>query len=289
MSRFAVLGDPIGHSKSPAMHQAAYRALGMAHTYDAILARKEDLPALVGRLREGEFAGFNVTVPHKRTILSLVDVNDESVELVGAANTLFRRADGKIVAANTDVAAIAEEVRRLVPERPSLDGARVLVVGTGGAALSAVAACFVHLAVAEIEVRARAFDTAKAESVRAPFDQIAERAGKSAITYSALAKGRDEGIDIVIQATSAGMTGADSGEEVAKAIAWERLAPRAVAYDVVYSPPETPFLRAASNHGLRNANGLGMLARQGALAFEMWLGVPAPYNAMLTALHSPRG
>ena len=88
----------------------------------------------------------------------------------------------------------------------------------------------------------------------------------------------------VVQATSAGMTGADPGDPVAAVVAWEALPPDAVALDVVYAPPETPFLAAARSRGLRHASGLGMLARQGALAFELWLGVPAPFDVMRAAL-----
>src|SRR5208282_84501 len=91
--RYAVLGDPIAHSKSPAMQSAAFRALGLPHTYEAIRATPEDLPGLVAQLREGVFHGFNVTVPHKERILALVDDRDESARLAGAANTLVRRAD----------------------------------------------------------------------------------------------------------------------------------------------------------------------------------------------------
>jgi shikimate dehydrogenase len=80
------------------------------------------------------------------------------------------------------------------------------------------------------------------------------------------------------------MDGADPGEVVAEAIAWTALPANAIALDVVYAPRETPFLRAASAHRIRSANGLGMLARQGALAFELWLGGPAPYDAMLAAI-----
>src|SRR5215472_14330173 len=117
MSRFAVLGDPIAHSKSPKMHAAAYRALGLAHVYEAIRATASDLPALVRALRDGAFDGFNVTVPHKQRILELVDRVDASASHVGAANTLVRAPGGEIVAHNTDVPALAHELRRLAPER----------------------------------------------------------------------------------------------------------------------------------------------------------------------------
>src|SRR5208283_2995014 len=91
----------------------------------------------------------------------------------------------------------------------------------------------------------------------------------------------------VIQATSAGMHGADPGAAVASAVAWSELPASAVALDVVYAPPETPFLRAATSRGLRSANGLGMLVEQGALAFERWLGVPAPRDVMRAAHGAP--
>jgi shikimate dehydrogenase len=92
----------------------------------------------------------------------------------------------------------------------------------------------------------------------------------------------------VVQATSAGMRGADPGEAAAAVVAWDALPSDAVALDVVYAPPDTPFLHAARARGLRCTNGLGMLARQGALAFELWLGVPAPLEAMLAALTDRR-
>jgi shikimate dehydrogenase len=260
--RFAVLGDPVAHSKSPAMHGAAYRALGLDCTYEPIRATPADLDALVRALREGTYDGFNVTIPHKRRILEHVDRLDSSAESVGAANTLVRGPDGAVVAHNTDVPALAAELARLAPERTKEEwrASRAIVLGAGGAAASAIAALEVDLGVREVVVRGR----------RGADPLVPSDFEKGALT--------------IVQATSAGMNGADPGEIVASAIGWRDLPPRAIALDVVYAPPETPFLRAASAHGVRSANGLGMLARQGALAFELWLGVPAPYDAMLTAL-----
>jgi shikimate dehydrogenase len=138
-----------------------------------------------------------------------------------------------------------------------------VVLGSGGAARSAVAALRHELGAERVVVRARRSGE-----------------GVEALAPSLL----DREVWTVVQATSAGMDGAEPGEGVAAAVAWGELPPRAVALDVVYAPPETPFLRAAQAHGVRAANGIGMLAMQGALAFELWLGVPAPYNAMLAAL-----
>lgn len=289
--RFAVLGDPIAHSMSPAMHAAAYRALGLPHVYDAVRAREEDLPGLVLALRRGAIAGLNVTVPHKGRVLALADAIHPSAALAEAANTLVRTSEGAVTAHNTDTAALAEEIRQLAPERAgAFRGARALVIGTGGAARSAVVALGQGLGVAEIVVRGRAFDDgadpAGSRGVADALRGLVARSGaKARLTVEPLRPGAEDAeLDVVVQATSAGMKGASGGEGVAGAVAWERLPARAVALDVVYAPRTTPFLDRAAEAGVRSANGLGMLARQGALAFELWLGVPAPYNAMLTAI-----
>src|SRR5262245_683652 len=131
MSRFAVVGDPIAHSKSPRMHAAAYRALGMAHTYEAIRASADGLPGVVARLRAGELAGRNGPVPHKVAVLALADEVAPSARAVGAANTLVRDAAGRITAHNTDVPALADELRALLararprPSAPSEVGAAI--------------------------------------------------------------------------------------------------------------------------------------------------------------------
>ncbi len=297
--RFAVIGDPVAHSMSPVMHAAAYRALHLPHTYDAIRATPEELPGLVSVLRDGVFDGFNVTVPHKRRILDHVDGIDPSAATVGAANTLVRGANGRIVAHNTDVAALAGEVQRLAPERLAggaggasgaggWSGARALVLGTGGAARSAVLALGLHVRVGEILVRGRALDdAAKVRAFEGEMAGFLARSGSKAKLRAAPWRASPEEeatLAVVVQATSAGMHGAEPGEAAAAAVAWEHLPASAVALDVIYAPPVTPFLAAASAHGVRSVNGFGMLAGQGALAFELWLGVPAPYNAMLTAL-----
>jgi shikimate dehydrogenase len=260
VKRFAVIGDPVAHSKSPAMHAAAYRALGLDCTYEAIRATKDDLPGLVRALRDGTYDGFNVTGPHKVAVLAHVDDADASAAEVGAANTLVRRANGSIAAHNTDVAALRAELALLAQGRSdeAWRASTAIVLGSGGAARAAIAALGA-LGVSDVVQKSRQSGTL-----------VPSAPDASALT--------------VVQTTSAGMTGADPGEPIAAAIDWPALPPSAVALDVVYSPPETPFLRAARAHGLRAASGLGMLARQGALAFELWLGVPAPYDVMLAAI-----
>ena len=280
--RFAVVGDPIGHSKSPKMHGAALRALGLPHTYEAIRATPEELPRVLAQVREGVLDGLNVTVPHKERVMTLVDALDASARVAGAANTVVRGADAKLVAHNTDAPALAAEIARLRGGAPFPAGARGLVLGSGGAARGAIAALGVHLGLRDVVVRARSFadeGRRQAFAATAPCPVTLE-------PWEASADGEARTL-VVVQATSAGMRGADPGEGVASVVAWDALPVEAVAVDVVYAPRDTPWLRAARARGLASDDGLGMLARQGALALELWLaadGVTAPLDAMRAAL-----
>ncbi len=282
--RFAVLGEPVAHSKSPRIHAAGYAARGLPHRYEAILTRADELEGRVRELRAGVYAGLNVTVPHKQRILAYVDEVAPSAASVGAANTLVRvqtPTGARVVAHNTDVPALAEEIRRLAPER-AWGGLAGLVIGSGGAARAALAS-LASLGLADVRVRARS--EAKA---RLMIDEMKRSGGLPGTTRARAealaAQGDDATFAVVVQATSAGMVGADSGAEVAEAVAWRTLDETAVALDVVYAPPETLFLAAARGRGLRAACGLGMLAGQGALAFSLWLGGEPPREAMLAAL-----
>lgn len=232
------------------MHAAAYAALGLPHTYRAMRATEDELPDWALALRRGDIGGINVTVPHKRAAMRLADVVDDTARECDACNVLALR-DGRLVAYNTDVLA-------LVAELPAASGTAV-VLGNGGAARAAVAALR-RVGATKIIVRAR-------------------RGGDEPLVST----GSERGARWIVQATSAGMTGMSPGDAIASAVRFE-LALGAFALDVVYDPSETPFLRAARKAGLRAENGLGMLARQGALAFELWLGIPAPLDVMRRAI-----
>jgi shikimate dehydrogenase len=261
------------------MHAAAFRALALPHTYERVHATADRLPAVVEELRRGAFDGLNVTVPHKERVLALADVLDETARVAGAANTLVRRADGSIAAHNTDAPALAAELRRLGAPATAPAGSAGLVLGSGGAARAAIVALGAQLGAPRVAVRARAFGE---PSRRDAFVASAPCAiDAQAWVPSAASEARTFAL---IQATSAGMHGAAPGDEVARVVDWAALPDDAVAIDVVYSPRETPWLRAARARGLRCDDGLGMLARQGALALELWLGVPAPVDVMRAAL-----
>jgi shikimate dehydrogenase len=292
---FGVIGDPVAHSRSPAMHMAAYAAAGLPHVYEPLPVRPEDLPGVVQLVREGKLEGVNVTLPYKRSVLECVDVLDPTAELVGAANTLVRRPDGQVVAHNTDMPALADELRRLAPGIRLADGwmtARTIVLGTGATARSAIVALACELSVAQIVVRGRSFEDSDArDRFHAEVGELLAYAGVTTSIRLEPFRGSpstERSVLAVVQATSAGMVGADPGELVAGAVEWSALPQSAVALDVVYAPPSTPFVMSASTHHVRVANGLGLLARQGALAFELWLGMPAPFDAMLKALGAPQ-
>jgi shikimate dehydrogenase len=296
--RFALLGHPVRHSVSPAMHAAAFSALGLPHSYTAIDTPNEgSVRRLVAEIRRGSFQGANVTVPYKHAVLEMVDEIADSAAEVGAANVLVRRDDGKLVAHNTDSAAVAAEIADLARgrTRPLL---RAVVLGAGGAAASAVAACR-KLDFKVVGVTSRSwndtetmFEAPRAERMRslgaltAPWPVRSANvppSGKASqvLRMQWIELARDA--DLLIQATSAGMTGLGGGEDVAALVPWGLLAPETLVVDVVYNPLETPLLRLARERNLRSANGLGMLVRQGAAALTLWTGLEAPVDVMKDA------
>jgi shikimate dehydrogenase len=271
---FVLLGHPVGHSVSPAIHGAAYRALGVGHRYEVRdCPTPEHVRAQVDKLRARELGGANVTVPWKRLALELADRADPSAAATGVANVLSREADGTITASNTDAGALAEEIAALhaAPRRAA-------IIGAGGAAQAAVVACR-SLGLSEVAVSSRSW---RAGEPTAGWKHAAtfESLGASAWAWPEPAAGRRAEdlstfmlrADVIVQATSAGMRGAGPGEEVSAWVPWRALPEGAIAIDVVYNPPSTPFLVAARAAGLVAQGGLGMLVRQAALALEIWLG-----------------
>lgn len=272
---FVLIGHPVGHSLSPVIHAAAYEALGVpGNRYLAVDC--PDAAAVerqVDALRRGEIAGANVTVPWKRLALELADEAHASARDVGAANVLSAVDSGpkrKIVAYNTDVGALADE---LVQCRP---GARAaVVIGNGGAALAAVAACRAA-GVDRITVTARRFRGERKPSWERA--DALEALGAVAVEWSS-DSGADSALrralvssDLVVQSTSDGMRGATDGAAVRDIVPWGALSPATCAYDLVYNPAVTPFIEAARGRGLRAESGLGMLVGQAARAIELWLG-----------------
>ena len=281
--RFVLIGHPVAHSLSPVIHHAAYRELGLSHRYE--LADCPDEAALVNvvdELRRGELAGANVTIPWKRAALKQADLVAPSAQRIGVANVLARSADGAIVAHNTDVPALAEEFRRLAGSVR-----RVLVIGNGGSAPAVVAAAQ-DAGADRVSLTARKFSTAVPEAEWPHAAEFAAR-GVSLLAWpetDARAKSRlrevAARIDLIVNCTSAGMSGADDGQKLAEIVPWEHIPQSALAYDLIYNPAATPFLQRARSCGLAAENGLGMLVAQAALAIEIWLS-QAPSRSVLMA------
>lgn len=273
--KFILIGHPVAHSVSPAIHSAAYEVLGRVAQYELRDAPTEqDVSAAVEELREGKLRGANVTVPWKKLALQLADRVDASAAAVGAANVLMRDEAGAVVAYNTDALALAEELRELrtrlatsLHNEPLRNDA--LVLGTGGAALAAVVSCQ-RAGFSHVFVSGRKFDPSLPTSAWPEQELWRERGARvlpwpdSQTDWSQLGKW-----GAIVQATSAGMHGSTGGEELAQRIPWARLPPL-IAYDLVYNPPETPFLRAAKQAGHLTSGGLGMLVGQAAQAIRIW-------------------
>lgn len=282
--RFVLIGHPVAHSLSPVIHHAAYAALGLPHRYEL-----EDCPdeaavvKVVDALRRGEIAGANVTIPWKRSALKLADMVAPSAQRVGVANVLVRGADGTIAAHNTDEPALASEFQRV-----SGSVRRVLVLGNGGAAPAVIAAAF-RAGADRLWLSARRFTSSTPESEWPHGSELVAQ-GAQLLAWPegdtrAATRLREvlARVDLIVNCTSAGMHGADDGERLAALVPWEHLPQSALAYDLIYNPPLTPFLSRARAAGLGAENGLGMLVEQAALAIELWLSASPPRPALTSA------
>lgn len=270
----ALLGHPVAHSISPAFQQAALDALEIDARYEAWNTPPSELQSAVERLRSRDLLGANVTVPHKVAVMRLLDQPDSLVEFVGAVNTIVNR-DGRLHATNTDVTGILNALSEVDVE---LAGANVVVLGAGGAARAVVVAMR-RAGVARVTIANRT--EARAEELVAlggadldvrtcPLDLDSERL-RVAVTAARL----------VVQTTSLGMR--HGPDEHATPIPARMMRQGQLAFDLVYTPAETPFLRAAAQGGAQTLGGLAMLVHQGAAAFQLWTGREPPLRVMFEA------
>jgi shikimate dehydrogenase len=264
----AVYGSPIRHSASPAMHNAAFAAVGLDWRYLAFEVDPKNLRAAIEGAKVMGFAGINLTVPHKLLAVDMVDALDVSAKQWGAVNTIRFGPDGS-VGFNTDADAITQSLREDLKLEPR--GAKILLLGAGGAGRTA-ALKLASENVAELFLVNRT--TSKAEEIAAEIKKQSP-AVKVSIGYP---KGD---VDLILNATSLGLKADDASPLDEKQFSLNQT--RAV-YDMIYRPAETKLLAAAKAAGCRTANGLGMLLHQGAKAFEIWTGRPAPLDVMRRAL-----
>jgi len=261
---YGVAGNPIRSSLSPLMMNTAFRRETVNAVYLALQTSKAD--DLFKLAKEIPIQGLSVTMPLKEDIIPLLERTDPLSAKIGAVNTVLRAQDGKFYGFNTDVAGIVGPLER----RLSLKGAKVLVLGAGGAARAAVFGC--RDKGAEVWILNRTPETAQ---------KLARQAGAKTIKREAVAK---TGFDVIINATPIGMT----GQKGAALLGPEDLTAR-IVFDLVYNPIETPLLKLARQKGLTAISGVEMFVQQGARQFEIWTGKPAPEEEMLrVVLHALR-
>ena len=263
MRRLAVLGQPIGHSLSPAIHNAAFEKLGLGGEwrYEAIEVAPDGFEALVQALPGRGFAGANVTVPHKSAALAVADELSEVVRETGAANTLAFEG-GSIHAYNTD----PDGFLGALPEKP--EGKRALVLGAGGAARAVVWALVRQGAEVGVWNRTPLRSQHLADDLGgAPVD--APEAGD---------------YELIVNSTSVGLGGEDPFAELPLSPGDLRAGQTVV--DLVYGRGPSKLLAAAADAGATTVDGVEILVRQGATAFEIWTGREAPLEAMRAAARS---
>lgn len=270
-SRYAVVGNPVLHSKSPRIHAAFAQSTGHDLVYEHRLAPLDGFVASVQAFAAEGGHGLNVTVPFKVEAFALAALHSSRAQLAGAVNTLMREDDGRWYGDNTDGAGL---VRDLVENLGlELRDRRILVLGAGGAARGVIGPLLDELP-RTLAVTNRTFDKARALAAQfAPLGPIA------ALPPAEL---REHAFDVVVNATSVGLA-SESHDWPASVFA-----PGSFAYDLVYSDEPTQFVRWAQGHGAaRTADGLGMLIEQAAESFHLWRGV-RPHTAPVFALLRPR-
>jgi len=263
-----IIGDPIEHTMSPAMHNAAFKKLDMDYRYLPFRVRMADLAEAIGGLRALNIRGLNVTIPHKTAVIPFLDKLDPSAERIDAVNTIVND-DGVLTGYNTDAAGF---LQALLEEGIEPAGKSVVVLGAGGAAkgISFILAERGAHPVILNRHPGRAEELAR-RIARALQKEIKTLSLTEANLAAALAKA-----DILINTTSVGMVpGVDETPVPAKL-----LGPGLVVFDIVYNPVKTRLLREAAAAGARTIDGLSMLVWQGVLAFEKWTGRKAPVDLM---------
>jgi 3-dehydroquinate dehydratase / shikimate dehydrogenase len=259
---YGVIGNPIIHSVSPHIHNAAFRHLGMNAVY--LPFEVDELGPFLAGCRMLDPEGFSVTIPHKEAALRLVDEADKITHKIGAANTIAVR-DDKLIGTNTDWQSAIAAIKSAFYEGETLSGKRVLLLGAGGA--SRAIAFGLKKEGAQVTIANRTFARARALAVEVPCEAVEWE------------KRCEVEADVIANSTSIGMYPAMD----ATPMPTEALKPNMVVFDAVYNPRETRLLRGARDAGCRTAEGLEMFVEQAVAQFEFWTGKNAPIDVMREA------
>jgi len=264
---YGVAGNPVAHSLSPAMHNAAFHAAAAGRDTDAVYLplHTTSVADLIILVRKLPVDGLSVTMPWKIEILPHLDVIDSLAARIGAVNTVVRREDGTLFGTNTDAAAVVEPLKKRLP----LKGARILLLGAGGAARAAA-----------FGLRAEGAHVSIANRTALSAEALARDCEAGTVDWAEVLGGRAGCFDVVVQATPAGML----GREAALPMSEKVLQGIQVLFEMVYRPVETPLVHMARELGIEVVTGVEMFAHQGARQWEFWTGKEAPLTAMYEAL-----
>jgi shikimate dehydrogenase len=277
MTKFVgLIGHKLSHSISQQFQQAAFDHLGLDIRYQVWDTARDELPDIVEGLRDDSRLGANVTIPYKEAVLSLLNKVDKDARRIGAVNTIVKR-DDKLVGYNTDAGGFI----RALEEEGGFDprGKRVVLIGAGGAA-RAVSFALIDAGVRSLVILNRSIERGRELAKDLKWDlkdsdiEVIALSWKDGRTLTALS-----GCDLLVNCTSVGMK--DSASEGKSPLSMGLIPKRALVYDVVYNPLETPLIVAAKKAGAHTLGGLPMLVYQGAESVELWTGKAAPIDIMM--------
>jgi len=266
---YCIIGDPVQHSLSPLIQNAAFSALGIKSTYISFRVPSPDLKTSIESLKSIGIAGFNVTIPHKMSILKYLDKLDPTASKSNAVNTV-KNDTGKLIGYNTDIYGF---IQPLYTRNIDFKGKKVLIIGAGGAAYAIVTSLSYEKGIEKIILVNRSSDKAS---------KLVEHALKLGLNihkedFENLSQIASQS-DLIINSTSIGLNNESSPIER------NYINPNSLVYDIVYKPIVTDLLRKAKEVNARVVYGYEMLIAQGAQAFKIWTGCDAPINAMKNAL-----
>lgn len=269
MRTYCIIGDPVSHSLSPAMHNAAFKSLSMDDVYIAYKVSSHELESSVESLRSVNISGFNVTIPHKIAVLQYLDEVDLLSRKAGAVNTVAS-IDGRFKGFNTDIQGFLQP---LLNRGIDFRGLSVLLFGAGGSARAVVASLSSVTGISKLVVANRTYNKSSELSKQAELQGLT-----SSVSMIEEAKVMAKRFDLIVNATSVGL---QSNESILDS---EDIDGSSTVYDLVYRPVMTKLLENAREKGARIIYGYEMLLEQGAQAFEIWTGLKAPIPAMKKAL-----
>lgn len=275
-----VIGDPIKHSLSPVMHNAAIQHLGVDYVYVPFPIKAEDLEVAIAGFRAIGVQGFSITIPHKQAIIPLLSEVSEIAQFVGAVNTVWCTDKGWS-GTNTDVAGF---IAPLHAYNRDWSQTKVLILGCGGAARAVVVGC-VQLGCKEIHVFARNWE--KLEQFQASWAKVSLPVMINIHRWEKVAEFISE-TTLLVNTTPVGMAPNIEQSPIEETV-MQQLSEGAIAYDLIYTPNPTKFLRDAARQNAITIDGLEMLVQQGAAALKIWLGKNPPVDSMRQSLQAYLG